>query len=111
MFCVLQRYWTDIWDCDKEDFSALCWVATAACVIIAGYFGGLQGKEINKIDLSVTQRYWKGSTQHVEYSQVPLMLSRKFKKQKGLKLFCQPLALGTNAGRHLEEWFSCIVRP
>ena len=106
---MLDKDWNDIWERNKEDFFTLHWVATASCVIIVGYFGGLQGEEINKIDLSVTQKHWKGATQHVEYPHEPLILSGMFKKQMGLKLFCQPLALVTKAGRCLEEWFSCML--
>ena len=58
-FRVLERDLSDIWDRDKNDVFALWRVATAACVIIAGYFKGLQGEEINKVDLSVTQKHWE----------------------------------------------------
>ena len=37
------------------------------------------------------------------------MLLGKFKKQKGLKLFCQPLASVIKGGRHLKHWFSCML--
>ena len=40
-FCVLDKDWNNIWERNKEDYFALQRVATAACVIIAGYFGGL----------------------------------------------------------------------
>ena len=62
-------------------------VDTAACVIIAEYYTGLQGEEINKIDVGVTTKHWKRSTNHVEYLHVPLMLSGKFKKQTGRNFF------------------------
>ena len=102
-FCVLERDWSDIWDLDKDNVFTLHRVVTAACVIIARYFGGLRGEEINKVDLSVTRKHWKGSTGHVEHAYIPLMLSGKFKKQKGRNLFCQPLTLVTKGGRHLEQ--------
>ena len=89
-FRVLDREWNDIRERDKEDYFALQRVATAACVIIAGYFGGLQGEEINKVDLTVMRKHWQGATQHVQHPHVPLMLSGKFKKQKGLKLSVNP---------------------
>ena len=37
------------------------------------------------------------------------MLLGKFKKQKGLKLFYQPLASVTKGGRHLKHWFSRML--
>ena len=40
-FRVLERNWNDIWDRGKGNIFALRCVATAACVIIAGYFRGL----------------------------------------------------------------------
>ena len=49
-FCVLEKDLNNIWDCDKEDLFALRRVATATCVIIAGYFGDLQGEQFPKID-------------------------------------------------------------
>ena len=102
-FRVLERDWSDIWDRDKDDVFALRRVAMAACVMIAGYFGGLQGEEINKVDLSVTRKHWKGATGQVEHAHVPLMLLGKFKKQKGIKLFCQPLVSVTKGGLHFEQ--------
>ena len=56
-FLVLEKDWSEIWDHDKDDVFTLRRVAMAACVIIAGYFGGLPGEEINKVDLSVTRKY------------------------------------------------------
>ena len=56
-FCVLEKDWNDIWEHYKEGYFALHWLAKASCVIIAGIFGGLQGEEINKIDLTVTRKY------------------------------------------------------
>ena len=56
-FLVLEKDWHDIWEHDKKDYFALHRVATAACVIIVGYFGGLRGEEIIKIDLTVTQKH------------------------------------------------------
>ena len=43
-FCVLERDWSDICERDKDDVFTLRQVATAACVIIFGYFGGLRGE-------------------------------------------------------------------
>ena len=108
-FCVLERDWSNIWDRDKNNVCALWRVATAACVIIAGYFGGLWGEEINKVDLSVTWKHWEGATKRVERPHVPLILLEKFKKQKGLTLFTQPLASVTQGGRHLKRWFFRIL--
>ena len=67
---MLERDWNNIWERDKEDLYGLCLVATAVCVIITGYFRGLQGEEINKIDVSATRKYWEGSTKHVKYPHV-----------------------------------------
>ena len=104
-FWLLGRDWSDIWEHDKNDVFALRRVATAACVILAGYFGGLRGDEINRVDLGVTRKHWEEATRHVGHPNVPLMLTGKFKKQKGLKLFSQPLASVTRDGRKIELWF------
>ena len=48
-FCLLECEWIDIWEQEKHDIFALWQIATAACVILAEYFGGLRGKEINKV--------------------------------------------------------------
>ena len=74
-------------------------------MILAGYFGGLRGEEINKVDLGVTRKHWEEATRHVCHPHVPLMLTGKLKKQKGLKLFSQPLASVTRDGRKIERWF------
>ena len=40
-FRLLEREWSNIWERDKHDIFALQRVATAACMILAGHFGGL----------------------------------------------------------------------
>ena len=108
-FSLLERNWSDIWERDKHDGFALRRVATAACLILAGYFGGLRGEEINTVDLGVTRKHWDEATKHVGHPHVPLMLTGKFKKQKGLKLFSQPLAAETQGGRKIQVWFHRLM--
>ena len=78
-------------------------------MIRAGYFGGLRGKEIKKVDLGVTRKHWGEATKHVGHPHVPLMLTGKFKKQKGLKIFSQPLAAETQGGRKIQVWFHRLM--
>ena len=104
-FNVLTRWWDDIIERDKTDTFALRRVATAACIIISGYYGGLRGEEINKVDVGATRKHWKGAIAHPKHPHVPLILSGKFKKQTSLKVFYQPLALMTAAVRPLQMWF------
>ena len=78
-------------------------------MILAGYFGGLWGEGINKVDLGVTRKHWDKATKHIAHPPVPLMLTGKFKKQKGLKLFSQPLASETQGGRKIQVWFHQMI--
>ena len=80
-------------------------VATAACIIISGYFGGLRGKEISKANLGAIRRYWNESTSYPDHPHMPLVLVGRFKGQKGEKLFCQPLAFVSDGGCQIGMWF------
>ena len=42
---------------------------------------------------------------HSNHKHVPLMMSGTFKKETGIKYFCQPLAMHTTGGRDLSVWF------
>ena len=78
---MLTQWWDDIIERDKTDKFALRRVATTAYIIISGYYEGLRGKEINKVDVGATRIYWEGAIAHPEHPHVSLILSRKFKKQ------------------------------
>jgi len=79
-------------------------VATTACILIAGYHGGLRGEEINRVHAGGMLYYWKEATEGRNVH-IPLMLSGRFKKEVGEKYFCQPLAPITFAGLNLIDWF------
>ena len=51
-------------------------------------------------------KYWEEATENENHPHVPLMLSSTFKAVTGIKYFCQPLALETDAGRKIGVWFS-----
>ena len=85
-------------------------VATAACIIISGYFGGLRGEEISKANLGAIRRYWNESTNYTDHPHIPLVLVGRFKGQRGEKLFCQPLAFVTNGGCTIGMWFIRLIK-
>ena len=94
-----------MWDKNEFDNYAQCQVAMTMCIVISGYFGGLQGEEIVKADKGAMLKCWIKSVSHKGNLFVPLMLVERFKRVTGEMLFCQPLAYKTNNGRRLDTWF------
>jgi hypothetical protein len=92
------------WKIFEADLVGLDKVSSTACIIIAGYHGGLRGEEINRVNAGGMSFYWKEATEGRDVH-IPLMLSGRFKKEVGEKYFCQPLAPTTDSGRNLIVWF------
>ena len=86
-------------------------VSVTACILLAGFFGGLRGEEVNRVDLGGMRQYWKegvaaaGNKRHV-----PLVLAGTFKGETGLKFFTQPLAPVTKGGVKIQVWFSRVIQ-
>ena len=81
-------------------------VALVACILLAGFYGGLRGEEINRVDFGGMKKYWaEGMTCSTDRKHVPLVLSGRFKGEVGLKFFTQPLAPVTKAGIDIGKWF------
>ena len=75
-----------------------------ATMLIAGWFAALRGEEIVRIDVGQMRQHWDESVNHTEEPHVPLMLSGRFKREIGEKVFCQPLAITSNSGVNIGEW-------
>jgi hypothetical protein len=99
-FNILEEWWTIF----EKDLIGQDRVASTACILIAGYHGGLRGEEINRVHAGGMLFYWKEATEGKDIH-IPLMLSGRFKKEVGEKYFCQPLAPITDSGRNLAIWF------
>ena len=81
--------------------------ALSACMLLAGFYGGLRGEEINRVDLGGMKKFWsEGMNGERDRKHVPLVLSGRFKNKVGLKFFTQPLAPVTKAGVDIAKWFS-----
>ena len=77
-----------------------------ACILLAGFYGGLRGEEINRVDFGGMNKYWaEGMSSNNERKHVPLTLSGSFKQKVGLKFFTQPLAPITKSGINIAKWF------
>mmetsp|Transcript_11545 Transcript_11545/g.17744 ORF Transcript_11545/g.17744 Transcript_11545/m.17744 type:complete len:185 (+) Transcript_11545:1204-1758(+) len=51
------------------------------------------------------KQHWEEATQYPRAPHVPLMLSDRFKRETGEKLFCQPLAVRSSTGLDVKGWF------
>ena len=107
-FKVLESRWEMAFEIPIDDYSKKR-VSTTACILLAGYFAGLRGEEINRVDLGAMNQHWEESASHPHYKHIPLMLSGTFKREVGLKYFCQPLALKTEGGREIGVWFQRLM--
>ena len=54
-------------------------------------------------------KYCNESTTHTNHKHAPIMMSGTFKKETGVKYFCQPLAMHTKRGRDVGVWFRRLM--
>jgi hypothetical protein len=94
------------WMCysEAEDGGGKLKVALTATMMIAGWFAALRGEVIVRIDVGQMRNHWVESVNHIEEPHVPLMLSGRFKRKIGEKVFCQPLAMTSKSGVNIGEW-------
>ena len=86
------------WLCylEADDEGGKLKAALTATMLIAGWFAALRGEEIVRIDVGQMRNHWVES--------VKLMLSGRFKREIGEKVFCQPLAMTSKSGVKIGEW-------
>jgi hypothetical protein len=92
------------WELVEKDLIGRDMVSSTACILIAGYHGGLWGEEINWVHAGGILYYWNETTEGKDVH-IPLMILGRFKKEVGEKYFCQPLAPVTNLGQNIIVWF------
>eukprot|EP00536_Pseudo-nitzschia_multiseries_P001612 jgi/Psemu1/3727/gm1.3727_g len=97
----------DLWgDPVKRKFTTL-----QACLFISGFYGGLREEELNRVDLGGIRKCWNESLRVLgDKWHVPLVLSRTFKREVGLKLYMQPLACVTKRNIDICLWFSRALK-
>ena len=94
------------WDLSNGDSIGQKKASVVACILLAGFYGGLRGEEINRVDYGGIQKYWiEGMTGPKGRKHMPLVLTGTFKQKIGLKFFTQPLAPVTKAGINIAKWF------
>lgn len=79
--------------------------AMTACMFVAGFFAALRGEELVRVDIGAMRKHWCEAVNFTPATHVPLMLSGRFKREIGEKLFCQPLAPVTKSGVNIVQWF------
>ena len=95
------------WDSLKGDTIGQKKASLVACILLAGFYGGLRGEEINRVDIGGMKKYWaEGMNETKSRKHVPLVLTGTFKQKVGLKFFTQPLAPVTKSGINIAKWFS-----
>ena len=88
-----------------EDSGGQLKTALSAVMLLAGWFAALRGEEIVRVDVGQIRTHWTESTLHEEAPHIPLMLSGRFKREVGEKVFCQPLAMESKSGVKIGQWF------
>ena len=83
---------------NAEDTRGKSTTGLMACMLLAGWFAALRGEEIVRIDMGQMRQHWVESTEHEGAPHIPLMLSGRFKREIGEKVFCQPLAMDQDQG-------------
>ena len=105
MYCLqlLEEDW--VFYSNANDIGGKSKTALVATMMLAGWFAALRGEEIVRIDVGQMRKHWVESTMHEEAPHVPLMLSGRFKREVGEKVFCQPLAMESRSGVKIGQWF------
>ena len=103
---ILEEDWNSM--VEVGDIRGMERAALTAVMVIAGFFGGLRGEEITRIDIGLIRKHWEEAIT-AEDKHVPMMLNGRFKKETGEKVFCQPLCVKTKTGVEILLWFKrCI---
>eukprot|EP00536_Pseudo-nitzschia_multiseries_P008949 jgi/Psemu1/66766/estExt_Genemark1.C_2380032 len=90
----------------KRKFTSL-----QACLFISGIYGDLRGEELNRVDLGGIRKCWNESLRAFgDKWHVPLVLSRTFKREVGLKLYKQLLTCVTKRNIDICLWFSQALK-
>jgi hypothetical protein len=105
MYCLvlLEEDW--VFYSGAEDGGGKLKTALSAVMLLAGWFAALRGEEIIRVDVGQMRLHWIESTSHEDAPHIPLMLSGRFKREVGEKLFCQPLAMESKSGVKIGRWF------
>lgn len=98
---LLEEDWLNL----EDDVTGRAVTAETATMLLAGFFGALRGEEIIRTDVGAMRKYWGEATTYREAPHVPLMLSGRFKRELGEKLFTQPLACTNVTGIPIALWF------
>ena len=93
------------WAVFSSDLEGRYSTAMTSCLFIAGFFAALRGEELVRVDLGAIRKNWEEAMKYTQAAHVPLMLSGRFKREVGEKLFCQPLASVTKSGVRILLWF------
>ena len=81
------------WSAHGSDLEGQLQTCLTAIIFIAGFFAALRGEEIVRVDLGAMHKHWDEAVNFRNAPHVALMLSGRFKRETGEKLFCQPLQL------------------
>ena len=102
-FTILEKDWEQMRQ--VGDLLGMQRVVLTAVMLIAGFFGGLRGEEITRMDLGLIRKHWEEAI-YSDQPHVPMMLQGRFKRETGQKIFCQPLAVKSKSGIEILTWFA-----
>eukprot|EP00536_Pseudo-nitzschia_multiseries_P017872 jgi/Psemu1/52967/gm1.52967_g len=101
----------DWWEHYEGDPVKRKFTALRACLCISGFYGGLRGEELNRVDLEGIRKCWNESLRASgDKRHVRLVLSGNFKREVGLKLYMQPLECVTKRNIDICLWFSRALK-
>jgi hypothetical protein len=83
--------------------------ALTSMMMIDGFAAALRGEEIVRMDLGAIRKHWDEAMEHPDAPHVPLILARRFKREVGEKLFCQPLATSSKSGLNIPPWTFWLI--
>jgi hypothetical protein len=78
--------------------------ALTGVLITAGLGGGMRGEEIIRIHTGIIRKHWSDALSHPDKPHVPLGMSGRFKRQVGVKVYVQPLAIESVSGLKFRLW-------
>lgn len=80
-----------------------------ACMLIAGFYGGLRGEEINRLHMKPLVDNWEKAT-NGKHPYIPLAIVGRLKGgDRERRIINHPLACKTKSGSDLKFWFQRLV--
>ena len=103
---LLESDWVGTKEHEVQKRLYICLTGT---LLTVGFLGAFRGEEIVRLDLGGLRKYWHEGVYNPSTPHVPVILSGRFKKETGIKFFCQPMPFQSKSGMGVKIWLERML--